>query len=715
MKKINFIFGIHNHQPIGNFGFVFENAYNQAYLPFLEVIEKHPGIKMAFHFSGPLIDWIDENHPEFFDRLAELVANGQIEMMTGAYYEPILPIIPDEDKIGQIKKLTEYIKRRFDYDAIGMWVAERVWEPHLPKPINQAGVKYTVIDDNHFKFAGLTEEETFGFYASEELNYAINIFPISEKLRYTIPFRQVKETIDYLRDISTEDGKRIVVMADDGEKYGVWPHTHEHCYTKGWLNEFFSALEDNSSWINIITFKDAISNFAPIGRIYLPTASYREMMEWVLPPQFNHTYEELKEELQQLKLYEKIKPFFKGGFWRNYFPKYPEVNHFHKKMLRISNRLNGLDDNLKKDKTFIEARNYLWKAQCNCAYWHGIFGGLYLNHLRYAVYNNLIKCEQLIDKIVQKNEDFINLEVIDFDSDGYDEIIIENKSQNLYISPRLGGSLIEFDIKKAGFNLIDTLSRKEEAYHILAKTAKLSSDQEETATIHSEIKAKERGLEQLLDYDWYRRSCFLDHFMNLSATLTDFKRAKYPEDGDFVNQPYSYEIKKKKDGYQLRLHRDGALYRPDSVFPISVTKIIIVNKEDRNILPVSYLIKNNSGKKVETIFGVEFNINLLAGNAEDRYYNVPGIQLENKKLNSIGEIENIKEFYLVDEWQKIVVKLIVDKEAKFWRFPNETVSLSEDGLEKAYQGSVILPHWNLALQPEEEFTVTITLSIESKK
>lgn len=715
MKKINFIFGIHNHQPIGNFGFVFENAYNQAYLPFLEVIEKHPGIKMAFHFSGPLIDWIEENHPEFFDRLAVLVTNGQIEMMTGAYYEPILPIIPDEDKIGQIKKLTEYIKKRFDYNAIGMWVAERVWEPHLPKPINQAGVKYTVIDDYHFKFAGLTEEETFGFYSSEELNYAINIFPISEKLRYTIPFRQVKETIDYLRDISTEDGTRIAVMADDGEKYGVWPHTHEHCYTKGWLNEFFTALEDNSNWINIITFKDALSTLAPIGRIYLPTASYREMMEWVLPAQMNHTYEELKEELQQLKLYEKIKPFFKGGFWRNYFPKYPEVNHFHKKMLRISNRLNGLDDNLKKNKMFFEARNYLWKAQCNCAYWHGIFGGLYLNHLRYAVYNNLIKCEQLIDRIVHRNEDFINLEVTDFDSDGYDEIIIESKSQNLYISPRLGGSLLEFDIKEIGFNLIDTLSRKEEAYHILAKTAKLSSDEEETTTIHSEIKAKELGLEQLLDYDWYRKSCFLDHFMNQSATLADFKRAKYPEDGDFVNQPYSYEIKKKKDAYQLKLYRDGALYRPDSVFPISVTKMVTVNKEDRNIFPVSYSIKNNSGKKVETIFGVEFNINLLAGDAEDRYYNVPGIQLENKKLNSIGEIENIKEFNLVDEWQKIIVKLIVDKEAKFWRFPNETVSLSEDGLEKAYQGSVILPHWNLVLQPEEEFTVNITLSIESKK
>ena len=61
MKKINFIFGVHNHQPVGNFDHVFEWATKQAYEPFLDVIEKHPSIKIVFHYTGCLIDWFEKN------------------------------------------------------------------------------------------------------------------------------------------------------------------------------------------------------------------------------------------------------------------------------------------------------------------------------------------------------------------------------------------------------------------------------------------------------------------------------------------------------------------------------------------------------------------------------------------------------------------------------------------------------------------------------
>ena len=64
MKRINFIFGIHNHQPIGNFDFVFQDAYEKSYLPFLNVLEKFPSIKMAIHFTGILLEWLKRNQPD---------------------------------------------------------------------------------------------------------------------------------------------------------------------------------------------------------------------------------------------------------------------------------------------------------------------------------------------------------------------------------------------------------------------------------------------------------------------------------------------------------------------------------------------------------------------------------------------------------------------------------------------------------------------------
>ena len=342
MKKINLVLGIHNHQPVGNFDFVFEHAYKAAYKPFIEILARHPKIKLAQHYTGVLFQWILKNHPEFFDDLKVLVDNGQVELITGGFYEPILAVIPDQDKLDQIKKLTDFITKHFGKNPVGMWLAERVWEQHIVKFIAMSGVKYVIIDDTHFRYAGLTGEQLLGYYITEEQGYTVNIFPISKMLRYTIPFQPVEKTIDYLREIATEEGDRVVVYADDGEKFGVWPNTYKHVYEDGWLEEFFTALEENSDWINILHFSEAIEKIKPIGRIYLPNASYAEMMHWALPADAYIDYEKLEEHLKEEGMYEQYSRFFRGGFWRNFLVKYPEANNLHKKMLRVSERARKL-------------------------------------------------------------------------------------------------------------------------------------------------------------------------------------------------------------------------------------------------------------------------------------------------------------------------------------------------------------------------------------
>ena len=187
-KPVYLIIGVHNHQPVGNFGFIFEEAYQKAYLPFMNILEKHPSIKMTFHYSGVLLEWILVNHPEFFEKLRKLVKSGQVEFMTGGFYEPIFPMIPDRDKKGQIKLMTEFIRSNLGYDPKGLWLPERVWEPSLPKPLAESGVEYTVTDDYHFMKIGKKADELNGYYLTEEQGFPVKVFPISEKLRYLIPF-----------------------------------------------------------------------------------------------------------------------------------------------------------------------------------------------------------------------------------------------------------------------------------------------------------------------------------------------------------------------------------------------------------------------------------------------------------------------------------------------------------------------------------------------
>ena len=59
----------HAHQPVGNFEDVFERCYQHSYRPFVEHLEKHAKVRAALHYSGPLLVWIEQHHPEYFELL----------------------------------------------------------------------------------------------------------------------------------------------------------------------------------------------------------------------------------------------------------------------------------------------------------------------------------------------------------------------------------------------------------------------------------------------------------------------------------------------------------------------------------------------------------------------------------------------------------------------------------------------------------------------
>ena len=521
LRKIKLALGIHNHQPVGNFDFVFEEAYKKAYLPFLDILERHPKIKVAQHFTGVLFQWLLDRDPEFGPRLRKMVASGQIEMMSDGFYEPILVNIPDEDKFGQIEKLNKFVKQHTGYEPKGLWLAERIWEPQLPNSLAKTGAKYVVVDDSHFKTAGLEEKELFGYYITEDTGNVINIFPISEKLRYTIPFQEPDVTIAYLRSVASEDGNKLVVFADDGEKFGNWPNTYKHCYEDLWLERFFTALEDNLDWIEIIHFSDALEKLLPIGRVYLPTASYREMMEWALPSNTIDRYENFENRLKNNGMFDEFKVFVRGGFWRNFLAKYPESNNLHKKSLRVSQKVRNLIGQKKYDQNIVKkAQDHLWAGQTNCPYWHGVFGGLYLNNLRNAVYSNMIKAETIVDKLVKSNSTYekgwVDIDVFDLDADGRDEIVVESKIFNLYFAPHTGGTLFELDFKPKTVNLLDTMTRRKEAYHKkLLDIKKDSNPGTDMMSIHDMVITKESGLEKYLkekDIDRKKGSVRLNHY-----------------------------------------------------------------------------------------------------------------------------------------------------------------------------------------------------------
>jgi alpha-amylase len=686
MDKVNFLIGMHNHQPIGNFDFVFEKAYRKSYLPFLEVMERHPKLRWNLHITGILSEWLDKNHPEYMDRIAEQVQSGRVELLTGGFYEPILPALPDADKIGQILKQTRYIEKRFKTTPKGMWLAERVWEPHLPKVLRETGVEYTLLDDAHFMTTGMTPDQMVGAYLTEEQGATLAVLPIRKDLRYAIPFRDPQETINLLRQNITPNGSRALVIFDDGEKFGLWPETYKHVYEDGWLEKFLRALEANSDWLVCSRISDYLASNGTMGRVYLPTASYYEMGEWTLPAASQAQLSGLLKEFDAKGTREEGKTYLRGGFWRNFLTKYEESNHIHKRMMAVGEKVHkavdkllGIGEKIKADKLL----GTFWASQCNCAYWHGVFGGLYLPHLRQALYNKMLKAEISAERVLDTSMPQVIMD--DFNKDGRREVVIETAKQNLFFSPHNGGALIEWDLRSLGVNLLNVLTRRKEGYHQqlldYRKQQHIPRQTSGVKTIHDMIRVKEMGLEKRLHVDWYQRSSLRDHFLHADTSLDSFFRCQYGEQGDFVLMPYDVDFPVEKMP-AVHLSRQGTVWSGDQRNGICVEKTINVTSPLG--IEVLYRVRNMEGPACSIWFGSEM---VFAFSGQDIQDPVD----HGRKSTWLHR----------DQGFGFDVQMQLERPMDLWEFPLETVSLSEEGFERTYQGSVLLAHSRISLKPQQ--------------
>lgn len=692
MRKIQFIFGVHNHQPAGNFEFVFEDAVKNAYKPFVDTLFKFPEIKTVLHYSGPLLNYLNSNHPQIIKRIKTMIKRNQVELFTGGYYEPVMPVIPFKDRVKQIEKMNCLLLDLFDYKAKGLWLSERIWEPSLVSTLAKMNIEYVALDDDHFKNAGNYEDELNGFFMTEDQGYPLKIFPINKRLRYLIPFHEIDDSINYLHERASESGQNMYLMFDDGEKFGNWPGTDDLINHQKWLEEFFTRICEESEWLKMTTFDQYASEVSSRGRTYIPDSAYPEMMSWSLPSRARTHYERLEGEIKKKGEFERFTMFLKTGFWRTFLAKYTESNLMHKKMLHLSSQLTETDSD--------ELYNKLLRAQANDAYWHGLFGGLYLPNLRADVYKNLIALNKEIDRKKHGDDDFVTIEVKDLDIDGHEEILLDNKWLTLGVAPSSGGRIFELSLKNKEINLMNNLTRRYEPYHEKMANARVA----EEGGMGSFL-TKEKGLEKLLNYDWYERYSMLDHFLGEWSTLEKYSRCRYPEQGDFTNQGYDFEIIDEVHG-GIRLSRDGHIWHGSLWVPIRVEKEIVFDEDG---LLLKNKITNMSMHNIPVFYGCEFNINMLADDSDERY--LYSSEFNRMQIKDTGKVKTTL-FGLRSDYEKLDISFQPDKEVEFWYFPVYTVSYSEKGYEKIYQTTSVTPMYRFKSEPMSTFETETKIKIE---
>jgi alpha-amylase/alpha-mannosidase (GH57 family) len=628
MAPIRFVFGLHLHQPVGNFDHVFEQHVQDVYRPILERLSARGFVPAVLHLSGPLLEWLEAHDTAYLDLLGRLVSERQVELLLAGFYEPVLASLPRRDRVEQIQWMHEAIRRRFGVEARGLWLTERVWEPELAADLADAGVRYALVDDRHFLVSGFAGEQLHAPFWTESDGKRVALFPIDERLRYLIPFRPPEETAAYLRELRGA-GHRLAVLADDGEKFGGWPGTKEWVYERGWLDQFLGTIgrliEDGE--VQLSTLTDALDDVPSGGIAYLPTASYREMEGWSLPPDAALRLIRLERDLGESRIVGPDGALIRGAHWRNFLVKYSESNRMHKKMQALSLLLRAQGDPP-------AARRAVGRAQCNDAYWHGVFGGLYLPHLREAIWRNLAQAEREL-----RQGETLMAEVLDLDSDGHEEIWIHSDQFSAMVSPWRGGVIEEYTIFANEINYANTLTRRREAYHdtALERQAEASTGEGGTPSIH-DIEAGIR-LEQRPPLDADDRALFVDRVLSGDLALEPYAAGDYWPVRSWAQSRSRFTVERSPDTIEIRCDGDR------------------LNKRLRftpdGSLTVTYAWDISTGSPGD-VFATE--VSLFAP-----------------------------------------LEVRSEPAAEVWTFPIETVAKSERGLDRTRQGESVTMRWPIEL------------------
>jgi hypothetical protein len=525
--------------------------------------------------------------------------------------------------------MREWLATRFGADARGLWLTERVWEPGLARDLAEAGVEYVLLDDRHFLVAGIERRHLDRPWRTEADGRSLAVLPIDERLRYLVPFRSPSEIGAYFRSLAA-GGHAVAVLADDGEKFGGWPGTAEWVWEKGWLEAFLDEMErlTDQGVVRLATPADVVRDVPAAGLAYLPSASYREMELWSLPPRAAATLERAGE---LLKSEPDLEGALRGGHWRGFLAKYDESNRMHKKAQVLSELCREKGDP-------VDARRAIGRAQCNDSYWHGVFGGLYLRHLRDAVWQNLAEAE----RILRKGQGLV-AERADLDGDGTAEVWVHSAAFSAVVRPHRGGTVVELTDLRSGVNLANVLTRRRESYHRTATRAPSGEHPAEDGGMPS-IHEIEEGLrmERLPPVDLDVRALLVDRVVAQGLDLAHYERADYAPLHTWAADTFDAEV----------LTGDSAT----------------VSMETRGLLPLEKTLRFAESGALEVTYRWD-----PASLPTDAYF-APEL--------SVARDPGVT-FH--------------PEPATVWRHDIVTVSKSESGLEESVQGQSITPLWPTAL------------------
>lgn len=666
-KKVRLLWVVHFHQPLGNFPEVFDAYTGRVCAPFLAALEKYPSVHCSLHFSGVLLEYLKKARGDVLDSIRALAARGQVELLGGGFYEPILSMIPREDAEWQLRKTIDWIQREFHTVPRGAWLPESVWEPHFVELLHRTGYQYATLEDSLFESVGWKRAQLFRAFSADFLNRRLLLFPSHRTWAHQLPHEGLREIKAAFTQLGNRPGPemQIVTIAQNGDRYGLDPGTYEAAYEKGALEEWLRYLEGERQWIETNRLGDVPPQRWPAA--LLPPGAAESLEECALPSPAQRDFLGARGELAKRYDADRFLGYFRGGTWYGFIGKYAEAGLMHHKLLWLRDQVLQLPYCQERE----EAMELLLAAEEHSVYWHARSGGIYANYLRDAVYQRLIQAERLLHS--RDRDEAPKLIQTDYDGDSHDEVMLRSGAASIVVTPQYGGSVCEYSFWPTCFNLGNTFRRRIEAYHEAASAGSSAAPVE----------------------DWYERRLFQDHLVPANTTREAFAKNSFIEYGDFIDQPYEIvRTASGRDACTAVLERHGGLYINGERRTLTCRKIYQMEHPGR--LTLDYVLTNQSDIPADVLFVCEVNYTCLSGDAPDRIFRWDGGEARCGDEFSPGKIAA---WTIEDASRRFSWRWRVDGGAEVWHHPVHTLTFNQEKMEPHYQGSAFQLAWPLQLRP----------------
>ncbi len=663
MNKLKVILGAHNHIPLGSTNEEFELTYQSKLKPLITSLYKFPKIPTVLHYSGVLLQWLEKHHPEFFMLLEELVNRKQVEILGGGFYEPLLPLLPLTDKIGQVEMLTTYLRKKIGKRPRGCWLPGMVWEQNLTGALQASGMDYIFLNETQFIAAGFKGSETQRPCITEDQGKTIIVYPIQnyEDIKNEGEFKQ------YLRSLVApqgDDNDRIVsFFPQDFTFLRNLEDTQEEA-----ISRFFGVLAFMEDQIELTLPSRSLRTIKIYKKAYFPNSADPQTMYWAMDTERKKNFDTLRR-LETQGLIPGATSFVFGAFPRQFLVRYPEANGIYSKMMYTHILINQLRGDKYRKRT---AREELWKAQGCDGFWHIGNGGVYKNSLRKAMYRSLLEAE----KISRERGIFTpSILAFDFDLDGEREYLLQGAEINGYIKTE-GAGLIELDYLPKAWNYLDTFSRKRESYHEVA------------------------GVE-----DGYRRAAFLDRLLAPEATLAQAMEGRFPHSRCLFRKSYEMiNIDKVKQGITFKL-------MSDEEGPFNTVEVEKTYYLKKNVLFVHYKLINRGVDPKRFNFSTQVDLSFAGDSETDQ--EIEKIEADQKRHLNLENQEARNADGLVFHDLNNGVTLTLDSSTSFdaWIMPIRTPCRMNDTMVDEYQSTCVIVTKPVILAPEESWETQFSLQI----